>query len=170
MSGPAHAGHLVLTVLTLGLWLAFYTPHAAGRATGNYRCTTCGTELGMAPDDKSPEEKATTPAGVDRTLHRKSFATVDAAVAPEERVVAYVAGNVENRGTVIAVTDQRVLVSQGSELIHEVPLADVREVTADRGRIYSKLGLTLPAGRIEVKQISERENADVVVAAITEAQ
>lgn len=43
--GMSHLLHLILSVLTLGIWLIVWLILAMGHSTKKPRCTNCGTEL-----------------------------------------------------------------------------------------------------------------------------
>lgn len=55
MSGGMVFLHIVLTIITIGLWLAFWLVHGAARAGGTYRCTVCGTKI--KPGATAPPEE-----------------------------------------------------------------------------------------------------------------
>jgi hypothetical protein len=47
--GINHILHLILTVLTFGLWAIVWVILAATSSGKGYRCSVCGTQMGMAP-------------------------------------------------------------------------------------------------------------------------
>ena len=49
---PSHLLHLVLSIITIGLWLIVWV--LIGGKTGPYRCTVCGTKLGAGKPAGSP--------------------------------------------------------------------------------------------------------------------
>lgn len=55
---PSHLLHLVLTIITAGIWLIVWL--IIGGKTGPYRCTVCGSKLG-APGAGGPPPAAPPP-------------------------------------------------------------------------------------------------------------
>lgn len=53
------------------------------------------------------------------------------------------AGNSEKMGTVVALTDQRVLAAQGAMLTTDLPRPEVGDPTVQRGAVYSSLRLAV---------------------------
>lgn len=46
--GPNHVLHLILSVLTFGLWLIVWLGIASSRKANTARCSVCGTEMVQA--------------------------------------------------------------------------------------------------------------------------